>query len=247
MTLSLLESRHSVRDYTLQPVPQEMVRSLQADLTMTCTHEAGLFFQMRTQDSDPFKGFLRSYGMFRNPSNYVACVIDPSFPDTIERAGYFGEQFVMKAVSLGLGTCFVGGTYSADHVNVPLRAGQRILMLILFGVPAESKRTVAGAITKMFKGNRKAPRWFFDGTDEEYSEALKTFPWLETGLTGVACAPSWMNGRPVRFSIKDSSVIATVDPKVEHNLIDLGIAKYNFAAAVGHGDWEWGNNARFIP
>ncbi|MDE7160510.1 MAG: hypothetical protein K2O24_06695 [Muribaculaceae bacterium] len=245
--LSLLESRHSVRDYSLQPVSQEMVRSLQADLTMTCTHEAGLWFQMRTQDSDPFRGFLRSYGMFRNPTNYVACVIDPSYPDTIERAGYFAEQFVIKAVGMGLGTCFVGGTYSADHVNVPLRAGQRILMLVLFGVPAETPRALAGAISGLFKGKRKEPRWYFEGTDEEYADACRQFPWLETGLAGAACAPSWANGRPVRFAVKDGAVIARVDTKVEHNLIDLGIAKYNFAAAVGHGDWEWGNEAPFIP
>ncbi len=255
MTLSLLESRYSVRDYSLQPVPQEMVRTLQADLTMTCTHEAGLFFQMRTQDSDPFKGFLRSYGMFRNPNNYVACVIDPSFPDTIERAGYFAEQFVMKAVSLGLGTCFVGGTYSAEHVNVPLRAGQRILMLVLFGIPAESPRTLAKTVSGLFKGKRKPARWFFDGSDDEYAAACKEFPWLETGLAGVACAPSWMNGRPVRFSVKEiedesgkaKRIVAHIDPKVEHNFIDMGIAKYNFAAAIGSGEWLWGNDAPYLP
>lgn len=248
--LEMLRRRHSVRDYSCETVPDATVNSLKAELTMINTHEAGLYFQMRLDDPDPFKGFLRSYGMFRNARNYVACVVDTSYPDTVERAGYFAERFVIKAVSLGLGTCFVGGTYSADKVNVPLRAGQRILFLILFGIPSPSPRGVMKAVTGLFKGKPRGAEAFFAGTQSEYKDAVTRFPNLEAGLEGVACAPSWMNGRPVRIGIRMSDgipcICASVPEGKEHNLIDLGIAKYNFAAAA-EGDWEWGNGARFYP
>lgn len=241
-TLEELQSRHSVRDYTTEPVPADIAKSLQAELTMTNTHEPGLWFQMRLGDSDPFKGFKRSYGMFKNPANYVACVIEDTYPDAVERAGYFAEQFVMKAVKAGLGTCFVGGTFDRDAVNVPLRAGQRILMLILFGYAADSPRRLMGMMTKMVKGKRKAPEFFWEDKTTSFAEAEKEFPWLRAGLEGVACAPSWRNGQPVRFGVREAEgerrVYARVDTSVEHNLIDLGIAKYNFAQAVGRGEWE---------
>lgn len=249
-TLELLRERRSVRDYDLREVPAAVLKTLQADLTMTNTHEAGLWFQMRTDDPDPFHGFKRSYGMFKNARNYVACVIEPSYPDTIERAGFYAEQFVMKAVELGLGTCFVGGTFDAGAVNVPLRAGQRILMLLLFGYAAEKPRRLMTALSGMIKGKRKEPEFFWDDKQTSFAEAVKEFPWLKGGLEGVACAPSWTNGQPVRFHIRVIDgirrVCAAVDPSKEHRLIDLGIAKFNFAAAVG-GDWDWSNDAPFYP
>lgn len=251
MELELLERRHSVRDYSFMEVSGDIINKLRSELRMSETHEAGLWFFVRTDDPDPFRGFMRSYGFFRNARNYVACVVDTSYPYTIERAGYFAEQFVIRATELGLGTCFVGGTYSAGHVNVPLRAGQRLLMLILFGYEAEKKRALMGALTGIVKGKRKEPEFFFNGSHEDYVKACSEFPWLERGLRGVACAPSWQNGRPVRFSVKreesaSAYVVAEVDSSREHRLIDLGIAKFNFAAAAG-GDWEWGNGAAFYP
>ena len=253
-TLELLRERHSVRDYDLKEVPAEIVKSLQADLTMTNTHEAGLWFQMRLNDDDPFRGFKRSYGMFKNPRNYVACVIEPSYPDTVERAGYYAEQFVIKAVGRGLATCFVGGTFDSSAVNVPLRAGQKILMLLLFGYAADKVRPLMSLLSGAMKGKRKPAEFYWDDKETSLEDAEREFPWLRAGLEGIACAPSWANGRPVRIHIREVEgarrVCAFVDTSKDHRLIDLGIAKYNFAMAAAQtgaaGDWMWGNDAPFL-
>ena len=69
---------------------------------MVNTREAGMHFELVCDDPAPFKGFKASYGMFKGVRNYVAAVVDTSFPDSYERAGYFGQQIVVKAVGLGL-------------------------------------------------------------------------------------------------------------------------------------------------
>ncbi len=83
----------------------------------------------------------------------------------------------------------------------------------------------------------------------EYAEALRKYPWLQKGIGAVACAPSALNARPVRIYVESDDdglhVTARVDD-YEKNAVDLGIAKFNFAAAVG-GEWEWGNGGKFLP
>ena len=116
-TLKELRERKSVRGYTDESLSESIRNTLNAEATFINSHEAGLNFQVRYDDTDPFRGLTRSYGMFRGVRNYLAVVIDSTFEFALERAGYFAEGYVMKAVSLGLGTCFVGGTFSRSSSN----------------------------------------------------------------------------------------------------------------------------------
>ena len=46
MTVDFLRSRHSVRSFTPEPLSQEAVRGLKAEITMVNTHEAGMHFEI---------------------------------------------------------------------------------------------------------------------------------------------------------------------------------------------------------
>lgn len=257
MTVDFLRSRHSVRSFTAEPLSAEAVKSIKAEITMINTHEAGMHFELVCDDPSPFSGFKASYGMFKGVRNYVAAVADISFPDAYERAGYFGEQIAMKAVSLGLGTCFVAGTFDASKVKVVLRVDRKILFIIALGYPAEKKQTFMSSMAMKMAHlhDKDAYDFFVPGSDPDYSldDALADMPWLENGLKGLACAPSSLNRQPVRikpvetdpfYSGERMSVAAFVSDSADKNLIDLGIGKFNFAEAAG-GVWEWGNGAVF--
>lgn len=248
MTPEQLRRRHSVRSFLDRSISDADRNALRAEITMTNCHEAGFRLQLFFDESDPFKGFSRSYGIFENPRNYLAIVVETSFPDALERAGYYAQQFVMKALSLGIGTCYVGGTYDSSKVKVQMRPGEHLLFLVLFGYPADKERITARLMMKLIHRKDLSARGFFEGSDSQYEEALNKFPWLENGLKGIESAPSSLNKQPVRVKMceKDGRdfVCAGVDAGNQKNLIDLGIAKYNFAQAAG-GDWEWGNWAPF--
>lgn len=246
--LELLKKRHSVRNYTLQTVPVEMRNALQASVTMINSHESGLNFQLVYDNDDPFRGFTRSYGFFRNARNYLACVIDPTFPNTEERAGYFAEQFVIKATELGLGSCFIGGTFSRSHVDAQMHVYEQLPFIVAFGYEDnEHGSWVSRVAAKMIHRNSLAPREFFEGDDEKYKSALEKYPWLPEALEALACAPSSLNKQPVRVGLADDGMLyARSLPADAKSAIDLGIAKFNFAA-VAPGDWEWGERAPFYP
>ena len=68
---------------------------------------------------------------------YVAFIVDTNVPHHMEHMGIGGEAFLLEAVSMGLGTCWVGGSYRRNAVQVQLQPGERIAAISPLGVPAE--------------------------------------------------------------------------------------------------------------
>ncbi len=87
-TINQLKERRSVRSFIDSSIPQSMRDTIKSMVTMIDTHEAGMHFEAFFDDDNPFRGFTRSYGFFRNPKNYIAAVVDVSFPGAYERGGY---------------------------------------------------------------------------------------------------------------------------------------------------------------
>lgn len=243
--LDVLQSRHSIRSFTTDPLSSEIIKKLKAEITMINTHQHGIKFQLITNDPDPLKGFSKIYGIFENPRNYMAAVVDTAAPNIMERAGYFAEQFVIKAVELGIGTCFVGGTYNSALVRAQLRAGEKILFLVLLGYPKEKSRMMAKLMVNFVHRKKMKVNQFFV-PESGYESVIKTYPILKAGLKAVACAPSALNKRPTRIFLNDNNgdhqLCAKVDDSNPKNLIDLGIAKYNYNFATAT-ECEWGNGA----
>ncbi len=246
--IELLQQRHSVRAFTTDPIPDQIVNKLKAKVTMTNSHQHGLKFRVVTDDPEPMKTFSRSYGSFTNPSNYLAAVVDSAVDNVYERAGYFAEKFAIEAVKLGLGTCFVGATYNTDKVKAPLRAGEKIAFIVLFGYPLGKEKFLAKMTAKFAHRKTMTPADFFVPASEA-DQAMTLFPNLALGLEGVACAPSSYNKRPVRIMLKgsgeDAKPCAKVEVENQMNLVDLGIAKFNYNYATTT-ECEWGNGAPLV-
>ena len=228
-TIEQLRGRHSVRSFADREIETGLVNRLRSEATYINTHDAGLNFQLRFGDGAPMKGFARSYGMFRNVRNYMAPVIDPTFDHAVERAGYYSEQFVME--------------------DVTVEVYERIPFIVVFGYSEASATTLLGRLaSKLTHRVTRQPRDFFDGTDEDYRRSCAEFTWLETALEAVACAPSGYNRQPVRLRSVETPegpgiAAFTLDP--QKDAAELGIAKFNVAAAVG-GCWDWGEGGVFV-
>lgn len=246
--LELLKKRHSVRAFLNVELSKEIQDELKAEVTSINTQVAGLKFRLFFNNSDPFKGFFKSYGSFVNPSNYLAAVVDNGFDNIWEKAGYYAEQFVMKCVQLELGTCFVGGTYDPHSINILLKAGEQILFVVLFGIKSGYLRKKEKILVNFVHRKQYPISHFFEPSDHFEKECEK-FPLLKRGTEAVAIAPSALNKRPTRIfisNLEDTPVIcAKVDDKNKKNLIDLGIAKFNFNFAT-QTVCEWGNRSPLI-
>ena len=250
ISLDLLQSRHSVRSFSPDPIEQSLINALQSEATFINTHEAGLNFRLCVNDDAPFRGIGRSYGMFRGVNNYLACIIDPTFEHALERAGFYAQQFVIKAHAAGLGTCFVGGTFSRSHVNAHVEVYEKIPFVVALGHPDVGNTSLlAKFTTRMAHRKHLDPIDFFDGSSEDYADALREFPWLDTALRAVACAPSALNTRPVRLACREVEGVKRITAHTiapEKYAAELGIAKFNVRAVVPGGR-DWAEGAVFSP
>lgn len=206
MKIEELKRRRSVRSYSPTPLTEQQIAAIKAAITAVNSHEAGLHFSLVTNSSEAFKGFGRSYGMLRGVNNYIVLAIDSSSYDYMEeKAGYYAQMLVTKIVAMGLGTCFVGGTFSRKHVGVPMRAGWTIPAVITLGYPAvTADSTIARLAKKIAKRHSKSPEEFYCDNGLTITDAYKLFPMLPQALEAVSCAPSALNKQPETFAVTEN-------------------------------------------
>ncbi len=214
MTLDLLSKRHSVRSYSTRPLSDSDKARIRSAVTAVNSHEAGLHFVLVTDSPEAFDGLGRSYGVFRGVRNYIALIVDSSsYKFMPEKAGYYAQMLVMKCVSMGLATCFVGATFSRRHLNVQLRAGWEILAVVTLGYPEDNSQTeglIARVTHKLLKRKSKGPLQFYAG-DLPWGEVENIFPGMLDALKAVALAPSAMNRQPVSIYVREKDGVDTVE------------------------------------
>ncbi|MCR5848532.1 MAG: nitroreductase family protein [Lachnospiraceae bacterium] len=212
-----INERHSVRQYKDIPIDPETVAKLRALIT-ECNEESGLKFQLITNDPDCFNVFFAHYGMnFRNAVNYVALVGKKDKPDLEEKCGFFGEKIVLETQMMGLNTCWVAGTYSKKKSKVNIQDDEKLVCIIAIGYGENQGRAhKSKPVEKLCKVDlNTAPDWFKEGVDA----ALK--------------APTAINQQKFVITLEgaEAKIISKGGAMTK---IDLGIVKYNFAAASGH-------------
>ncbi len=236
--LEAIDIRCSRRTYKPESMEKKAVEALQ-EVVATCSREGNVSMAFIVDNGEAFQGFRRSYGMFTGVRNYVCLLENKEDPHGTEKLGYYGERFALSATALGLGTCWVGGTFDKSSCPVALKEGQRILCAISVG-PVEkelkAKERLIRGVTHlkakkaedMFTADAPAPGWFL------------------AGMEAVEKAPSAINRQPVRFALSGGEVTATV-PNIADigTALDFGIAKLHFELGARSGKWDWGNGAAF--
>lgn len=209
--LELMKARHSVRQYTEQKIEAEKRAVLDA-LTAKLNQEGGMHIQVLYEEPKCFDSFMAHYGKFSGCRNYIA-VVGPKGKDLDEKAGYYGEQLVLKAQELGLNTCWVAMTHGKSAAVI--EKGEKLAILISLGYGA-----VQGAVHK-----NKALT--------EVSDITKDSPqWYQEGLEAALLAPTAMNQQKFLFSLENDQVSAKATSGF-YSKIDLGIVKYHFEAVTG--------------
>jgi nitroreductase len=212
-----MRARHAVRRYTDRPVQAEAAAELRAALEAG-NNAAGLALQLVLDEPKAFGG-ARALGQFRGVRNYLA-VIGPKGPAGAEACGYWGERAVLRAVQLGLATCWVGLTFSKRAMPVAPGPGQAIHAAVALGYGE-----TAGQSHKV-------------KPIEALTSAAPPFPdWFQRGLEAAQLAPTAMNQQRFRFDLDGQSVLGRAGGPMGE--VDLGIAKCHFEIGAGPGAWRW--------
>ena len=190
--------------------------------------EAGLHVQLVTGEPKAFSGIM-AYGSFSGVKNYFV-MAGKKGDDLDEKVGYWGEQLVLLAQTLGLNTCWAGLSYSKIPGTYELEEGEKIACYIALGI---GQNPGSGHKVKQAK---------------EVSNASDVTPkWFHKGIEAALLAPTAVNQQ--KFFIeylghKDFSKLPKVSAKPTFSMIgyskmDLGIVKYHFEIGAGKENFEW--------
>jgi len=238
--LDAIDIRRSRRKYLGTPIAPEAVSRLQA-LIAEYNALDHIRMELVLDNGAAFRGFRKSYGLLTGVNNYIGLIADKGDPNAIERLGYYGELLMLHATALGLGTCWVGGTFSRSDMPFALSADETLACTITIGNTEEADSGRERFIRRM--AHRKSKR-----VEEMFVSDAPLPDWFRKGMEAVEKAPSAMHRQPVLFSYKDCKVTASVkNPAGLLVALDLGIAKLHFALGAGGGEWTWGNHGEFVP
>lgn len=233
-----INERCSRRTYRPEYLREKDVKCLN-EMIREINEEQGLHLQL-IMDEGNFSKIKLSYGMFKNVHGFIAMVGRSDHPNLKEVLGYFGEKLILLATSMGLGTCWVGGTYKKDSCICEVEPGERLEAIITIGYVEENQHMKEKVISSFAKRKRKKAVDMLQ-SDEQVPD------WILEGLEAVEKAPSAMNKQPVEFLWKDGTLKAHIEGEHGFEEMDLGIAKLHFELGTGmSGKWEWGNDANFL-
>ena len=224
--LELMKTRRSIRKYTSDPIESELTDLIQEEINKI-NEESGFYFQMVLNNDDVLGNKLVTFGMFKNARNIIALVAPDDENDddgTVdENIGYYGARILLYMHSLGLGTCFLTGTYSRGKTRAYVVEKQKNYGIICFGhgesFPNKPRKTKT--IDKISDCRDADPQWYKDG------------------LEGALLAPTAINAQPFEI-FRDGAELVFIRPLFGVNpILDAGIIKYFFEKAANSDAYLW--------
>jgi len=216
MTLfEAMAARHSVRQYKDLPLEESVVDALQEKLREV--NAAGsVNFVLVTNEPTAFASRLARYGSFRGVSNYILLSAGKGMEEAV---GYYGEQVVLYAQTLGLNTCWVGLTYSKKIASTALPEGSRLYLVLALGYGETNGHAHKSKPAAKLTNYLGAPVYWFD-----------------RAMEAAMLAPTAVNQQKFLICWDSDELTAKALPG-PYSRVDLGIVKYHFelgAAEAGH-------------
>lgn len=202
-----VKKRHSVRSYLERPVSadqKEQIQTYIAGLSNPFSIEVSFHLLENKPSASGEK--LGTYGMIKGASDFVGASVAPGELG-LEALGYSFEQLILYLTSLGLGTCWLGGTFdrSGFSAAMKLKKGDLFPAISPIGYSQEKRRVMDSMARWIAKSDQRLS-WdtmFFKG---DFSHTLTQ---AEAGeyafpLEMLRLAPSAGNKQPWRV-VQDRS------------------------------------------
>lgn len=237
-----VKNRKSVRTYIEKPLEDSDKEKINKYIEYLSAEEHPFTAKVRIKlfdvDKDINSKDLGTYGVIKGARTYLGVAVN-EVPDAMEAVGYVFEKLVLYAQSIGLGTCWLGGTFNRGEFAKAMKLTENEFFPIAspIGYPAPKNHTVDKIMRKAIKADtRKAfENLFFDGdfnTPLIKETSAKYFYPLEM----TRLAPSAKNAQPWRI-VKDGDTFHFFEkktiPSSKHDIqrLDLGIALCHFTLA----------------
>jgi len=238
-----VEKRKSIRTYLSEPL-SEADREKIIAFTESLSREESFFdckirIRLFDVDKEISNKDLGTYGVIKNARTYLGVAAEKS-PTAMEAVGYSFEKLVLYAQSLGLGTCWLGGTFNRGEFARAMQIKENEFFPIAspLGYPAPKSHTVNKVMRMAIKADKRKEwdKLFFDGDFSKPLTKEEAGEWAYP-LEMVRLAPSAANKQPWRI-VRRKNVWHFYEKKEmsssENDIqrLDVGIALCHFELAA---------------
>lgn len=236
--------RHSVRAYDGRKVPDDMLDRLDPFLSGFSELCRGARGVLLDDAGDVFTGIIASLGRITGVSTVAVFIGDTSVPEYMEAVGYLGEGVILQATSLGLGTCWIAGTFNRNRTAARIKLGknERVVAITSLGFSAEKEDAGHRLVRNLAKSRKRKPL-------EDISGGLPPEKWppgCREALEAARLAPSALNRQPWFFEVNHGEITLSVQGVGSGygslKRLDCGIAMLHFEVAARvlglKGHWE---------
>jgi hypothetical protein len=238
----LIEARASVRTYVDRPVPAELRERITRFLA-ELQDQAEIRVRFQIIDTDvalqEAGARLGTYGMIRGASSFVAAAVgQENSSEHIEKLGYLLEKMVLLATSLGLGTCWLGGTFDRAQFGkaIGLRDDELLPVVTPLGYARKSMRLQDRAV-RLFAGSNRRKGWeeLFYEADFQHVLSRSAAGAYAVPLEMVRIAPSASNRQPWRI-VRDGEAFYLYLQRTRgyRNLYNFDLQKIDTGIAMCH-------------
>jgi hypothetical protein len=256
----IIRERYSCRNYLERPIEEEKRRALESFVAASQTGPMGTrarfaLVAATAQDRGALKG-LGTYGFIKGATGFIIGAVKEPL-NSMEDFGYLMERIILYATDVGLGTCWLGGTFTKSRFARKIAAGKdesvpAVTAVGYIGDDPQDERVLRR------KGGARRFSWDRLFFDREFGTPLTreaAGPYA-TPLEMVWLGPSASNNQPWRI-VRDGNVYHLYiqrTPGYTHSplmkliriadmqRIDAGIAMSHFELAADEagleGKWE---------
>ena len=247
-TADLLRSNYKQPEYGAIILPFTVMRRL--DVVLEPTKQAVLDAAARKPPESLRDTALKQasgVGFYNTSEFTMAALVSDADDLALEKCGYYGQELVLLATHLGLGTCWVAGTFDREITDATIGDGQALVAIIPIGYAQEKTPFAQRAIRTNIRRRSKKPEETVEA-DVPYAELPS---WIRSGAEAIIAGPSAVNQEPVVLTWQDGTLTARYvvkDKPREITIVDFGIAKLDFERLCGRpGRWDWGQGSAYHP
>lgn len=236
-------ARYSVRNYSDQAIEAEKQQAIMAfidALDNPFARQVRFHFLDQADMKNPEK--LGTYGVIKGARQYIGTTIKPA-PLALESLGYELEAVMLYLAHLGLGTCWLGGTFNRHGFASAMKISEHELFPIItpYGYPAAKKHMKEVMMRKLIKADQRKtwPELFYHNDFQTPLTPAKAAE-LEFPLEMVRLGPSASNKQPWRIVLTNTAChfYEYKEPGYSDRFpydiqrIDMGIAACHFDLAA---------------
>lgn len=257
--METIQRRRSVRTYDPKPVSEEVRGRLRQ---LFLEHATGPFatpvrfalLDLGAVSPTEFRQ-LGTYGMIRGARLYIVGAVKDRKGSQVD-LGYCLENIILEATSMGLGTCWLGGTFRRSSFArwMQLAEDELLPAITPVGYPAENMTVQDSIVQTGARSSRRKP-WaalFFAGDGKTPLTETEAGDYVNA-LEAVRLGPSASNLQPwriikdrhgcYRLYLKENRLYNRALGKIRLQDLDMGIAMSHFELAAR----EQGLEGRWNP